>query len=78
MNINVYLEEPVAKALDRQVKTLGRTRNAIIREAVTEWLVTHEVKKWPDSILKFKGIKDATAFKKNRGELLPPKEDPFE
>lgn len=77
MNVNIYLEDSLAKSLDNSVKKSGQSRNAIIREAIKEWLLHHEVKKWPASILNFKGIANAPTFESYRDDLLPPKEDPF-
>ncbi len=77
MNINIYLEDGLGKQINQVVEISGKTRNAIIREAIKEWLEHHQVKQWPASILKFKGIPDIEPFESGRDELLPPKEDPF-
>ena len=77
MNINIYLEDSLADSLNHYVKDSGQSRNAIIREAVQEYIITHQVKKWPDSVLKYKGTKDIAPFESSRDELLPPKEDPL-
>jgi hypothetical protein len=78
MNINIYLEDALAKSLNQCVTQSGQSRNAIIREAIKEWVAQHEVKKWPNSILAFQGIRDSVAFESYRDDLLPPKESPFE
>lgn len=77
MNINIYLEDNLAQSLDKYVKLSGHTRNAVIREAIREWVTHHELKKWSNSILKFQGIPDITPFEAHRKDLLPPDEDPF-
>jgi len=77
MNINVYLEDSLAKSLDQSAKQLGSSRNALIREAIKEWILHHEVREWPTAILKFQGIKDAPNFESYRDDLLPPSEDPL-
>jgi hypothetical protein len=77
MNINVYLEDPLGKALNKYAKIEGKTRNNIIREAVKEWVVHHHSKEWPNTVLKFQGVKDAPAFEATRDELLPPDEKPL-
>ena len=59
------------------VKRHGISRNAIIREAIKEWLTSHETKQWPASIMNFKGLENVPSFETNRTELLPPSEDPF-
>lgn len=77
MNVNVYLEDALARQVMQYAKVLKKPRNMIIREAVKEWVIHHETKQWPKSILEFKGIKNIPAFESTRSELLPPKEDPF-
>lgn len=78
MNINIYLEDDLAKSLNQIVKGSGQSRNAVIREAVREYIILHEEKKWPSSIVNYKGTKGITPFESQRDDLLPPKEDPFE
>lgn len=77
MNINIYLEDELAKSLNQLVKQSGHTRNAVIREAVREYIVHHEIENWPASVLNYKGSKGMTPFESHRDELLPPKEDPL-
>ncbi len=77
MNINIYLEDSLAKSLNSHVKETGQSRNAIIREAVKDYIISHQVTKWPDSVLKYKGTKNIESFESHRDELTPPKEDPF-
>lgn len=77
MNINIYLEDTLADSLNYYVKETGQSRNAIIREAVKEYILSHQETKWPDSILKYKGTKGVESFESHRDEMLPPKEDPF-
>lgn len=77
MNINIYLENDLAKSLNKFVKSLGHSRNAIIREAIRDWVLQHEVKKWSHAIMTHKGIKTATPFESHRSDLLPPDEDPL-
>lgn len=79
MNVNVYLEDSLGQYLEDFAKESGKSRNAIIREAIKEWIAVHTAHtKWPESILKFNGISDGISFESYRDELLPPKEDIFE
>jgi len=57
MNINIYLEDSLTKSLTRHAKKSKRSRNDLIREAIKEW---------PESILNFNGIDDATPFESDR------------
>lgn len=77
MNINVYLEDSLAKSLNQSAKQLGSSRNAIIREALKEWIQQHEIRKWSATVLNFQGAKELPSFESHRDDLLPPKEDPL-
>ncbi len=77
MNVNIYLEDALAKSLNQYIKESGQTRNAVIREAIKEWIYNHQIKKWPASILNYKGVKGWPSFESHRKDLLPPKEDPL-
>jgi hypothetical protein len=67
----------VVESLSQYVKQYGQSRNAIIREAIKEWVIQHEVRKWPNEILSFKGVPNMTPFEKSRKDLLPPDENPL-
>ena len=76
MNVNIYLENSLGSQLNQLSKATGKTRNLIIREAIQEWIV-HHTKQWPESVMKFQGVKDFPPFEENRDQLKPPKDDPF-
>lgn len=40
-------------------------------------LTYHKIKKWPKSILKFKGCRDFPSFEAARKDLLQAKDDPL-
>lgn len=77
MNFNVYIEDDLARKLEIIANFLGKKKNYIIREALSQWVETHSEVRWPDSIKTFEGIKDFPAFESHRNELLAPKEDIF-
>lgn len=78
MNVNVYLENGLAHQVSHLAKQLHKSRNAVIREALQEWVQRFQGKQWPVSILDFKGVKgDFTAFEDYRKELLTTIEDPL-
>ena len=77
MNINIYIEDSLGNYLNQYARQIGKSRNALIREAVKEWVAHHGIKQWPDSVLKFSGIGKIPAFELYRDELLPPKENPL-
>lgn len=74
MNINVYMEDSLGNYLNQCAKQTGKTRNALIREAVKEWVAHHGIKQWPISILKFSGIGEATPFESYRDEFTSQRE----
>lgn len=77
MNVNIYLEDSLAESLTEQAKTLGESRNGLIRLAIREWLSTHQPSHWPHSVRSFTGVPGFSAFEDARSELISPKEDPF-
>lgn len=79
MNINIYIENNLGNQLTGIAKTLHKARNAIIREAIQEWIVHHKTQQWPPCIRNFKGLREKKIprFESYRDELTEPKSDPF-
>ncbi len=77
MNVTIYLEDPLAQELTHWAKSSGQNRNAIIREAIQEWLQQRKRQEWPLAVLKFNGVADFPAFETYRDELQTHTEDPF-
>lgn len=77
MHFNVYIDDQIGLELKKFTKKSGKKRNAIIREALAEWLHHHVNKEWPPEFFAFTGISDAIPFEAYRKQLTPPKEDPF-
>jgi predicted transcriptional regulator len=76
MTFSIHLDQPTAEALARVVRETGRTRNALIREAVRHWLATTERSEWPPVVRHFKGDANAVRFEEHRQGLREP-QDPF-
>ena len=76
MNFSVHLKESLVEELDRQATETGKTRNALIREAVSEWLERRRRTEWPSEIRNFKGVKLIKRFEEGRKDLKEPR-DPF-
>ena len=74
MNFNLYLDDRIAKELDRAAAKLGETRGSLIRRALREWLDKEALGSpgWPSLILEWQGVPDMPPFESYRGELLPP------
>ena len=77
MNFNIYLDDETGQQLSRAAEQAGETRNAMIRQAVSEWLSRHTQPKWPDAVLDFKGMADMPIFEASRDRLKPPAADPL-
>lgn len=77
MNINIYIEDSLAKQLSQCARKIGKTHNTAIHEAIREWIERQRVTTWPNSILDFKGYSLMLPFELAREELLSPEEDPL-
>lgn len=76
MTFSVYLDDKLAKHLNRVAVESGKARNALIREALEDWLAKNRIKKWPEAVLSFKGVRGAPRFEESRKALKRPR-DPF-
>ncbi|MGF1615165.1 MAG: ribbon-helix-helix protein, CopG family [Gammaproteobacteria bacterium] len=77
MNFSLHLSDDLVHRLNALVQATGRSRNALIREAIEEWLKRQEHSRWSDEVLQFSGLPEAIPFEGSRAELLPPAE-PFD
>lgn len=77
MNFNIYLDEATGQQLITAAAQSAESKNALIRKAVSEWLVRHGSVQWPDVVLSFNGIADVMPFESARETLQPPAFDPF-
>jgi predicted transcriptional regulator len=72
MNFNIYLDDKTGRQLNQAAKRTGENRNALVRQAVSDWLNRHGKPQWPDEVLAFKGMADMPRFEASRGRLKPP------
>ncbi len=77
MTLSIYLDKESLDQFNRIARETGKTRNALIREALGEWLARRRRSQWPPEVLNFKGIKGMARFEENRKLLKPPRE-PFD
>jgi len=77
MNFSVHLNDELVERLKQTARESGRTRNALIREAVGEWLKRRRPDKWPAEVVNFRGIRGIRRFEDERKKLKPPPE-PFD
>jgi metal-responsive CopG/Arc/MetJ family transcriptional regulator len=76
MNFSVHLSDELVERLNQTARESGKTRNALIREAVAEWLGRRSAK-WPVEVTNFHGIRRIKRFEENRKNLKPPR-SPFD
>ena len=77
MNFNIYLDDETGLRLNQVAKRAGESRNALVRQAVSEWLSRRGRPQWPDEVLSFEGMADMPPFETRREKLKPPVADPL-
>jgi len=78
MNFSVYLPDPTVSRLSLAAEKRHASKNAIIREALEEWLDHHcPPSSWPPHFFDFQALKETPDFSSYRNDLAPPKEDVF-
>jgi predicted transcriptional regulator len=77
MDFSVRLSDELVERLNQTARESGRTRNALIREAVAEWLDRRRSGKWAAEVMNFRGIREIKRFEENRKKLKPPR-SPFD
>jgi Arc/MetJ-type ribon-helix-helix transcriptional regulator len=77
MNFSVHLNDELVERLNQTAKESGKARNALIREAVAEWLGRRRPAAWPVEVINFRGIRRMKRFEEDRNTLKPPRSSPF-
>ncbi len=77
MNFNIYLDDETGQQLTLAAQDSGENRNALIRQAIAEWLARHTQPQWPEAVLAFQGLPDTPAFESSRDQLRAPSSDPL-
>ena len=77
MNFNIYLKKNIGEKVTKTAKSLHRSRNSIISEALEEWLERHSSTKWPSDFFDFEPIQNLPNFKEFRKDLKKLPEDPL-
>lgn len=77
MHFNVYIDDKTGQQLNHFAEQIGETRNALIRQAINEWLARQGKPEWPEIVMSFKGMANIPLFEASRDKLTPPSEDPF-
>jgi hypothetical protein len=76
VKFSIYIDDELVDEFSRIAAETGKTRNALTREALQEWLVRRRRSRWPAPVLAFRGIKGIARFEDSRKALKPPS-DPF-
>ena len=69
MNFSIYLKKELADKVNALSKSLKRSRNSIINEALEQWIKKHESRSWPENFFDFEPVSDVPDFKTLRKEL---------
>ncbi|MDY0072255.1 MAG: ribbon-helix-helix domain-containing protein [Thauera sp.] len=77
MHFNIYLDDHTGQQLNALAKEAGQSRNALIREAISQWLGQYGQSQWPQAVQDFTGLADMPTFESYRSELLPAADDPL-
>lgn len=77
MHFNIYLDDQTGQQLNTAAAQQGESRNALIRQAVSEWLARQGKPQWPEEILAFEGMADMPPFEASRDNLKLPAADPL-
>ena len=71
------LYEKTGAKLDQLARKSGKARNAVIRQALSDWVERKGELRWPKEVVEFKGIKGSPRFESYRGKLRKPTGDPL-
>ena len=74
MNFNIYIEESLAGQVAKLAKSLDKSRNSIIREALQDWITRQTSSQWSEEVLNFSGIEDFPEFEAQRKEATTKEE----
>ena len=77
MNFNIYIDDETGSELNRVVEQSGESRNALIRQALRQWLGSRGAPQWPVELLSFEGIAEMAPFESARQNLSQPSNDPL-
>jgi Arc/MetJ-type ribon-helix-helix transcriptional regulator len=77
MNINVYLQDQLLEQIDRLARETGRSRSALIREALEAWLSRRSASAWPAVLREWRGDPGFPPFEEGRNDRSQRPDDPF-
>jgi hypothetical protein len=68
MNFSIHIDDQTAKRLEQEAARRRRPRNALIAEAVKQWLERIQPTHWPADLLQFKGAPKLAPFEAHRSK----------
>ncbi|MBS1152729.1 MAG: hypothetical protein H6Q89_4427 [Myxococcaceae bacterium] len=68
MNFSIHLDDATALRLKLEAARRNRTRNAVVAEAVKQWLERSQRSDWPKELLQYAGARDLVPFEKARSK----------
>lgn len=77
MNHNIDLDDETGRRLVKAAEDAGETCNALIRQAVGDWLALRAQPRWPDAVIDFQGIADLPRFEAGREHQQARPADPL-
>lgn len=77
MRLDIYLDSETVRRLDALALTLGKSRSALIRQALSTLLDGQAPSGWPEIVRQFEGFTDWPAVENCRREQPPPLDDPL-
>jgi hypothetical protein len=78
MSFHVYLEPQLQEQVDALSKKTGRKRNAIVREALREYVAKQVKQDWPEEVFRFSADPKLTRFESLRQDSLSQRENIFQ
>jgi hypothetical protein len=77
VSFHVYVEPELQDKLDALCKKTGRKRNALVREALRDYVEKQAVSAWPPSFFDFKADQSFPRFESLRDDLAPDRDNIF-
>ncbi len=78
MNFSIHLEDSLVEVLNAMAQREGRPRNALIREAIAEFVARKGRTHWPREVEQLAGAApELEPFESHRCELGAAREDPL-
>jgi hypothetical protein len=68
MNFSIHLDDRLAKELSLAARRTKRPRNALVAEAVRQWLERSGRKTWPPELTDFEPFTEVARFESHRSK----------